>query len=154
MTEETKVKVHQKSREYLKKYPDGQVIICTSASRKQVDSRDYGERFLLKYNAWGFVNIAQEPDYFGLYISSPVSAVRYFGVVDEIIDPREGEHSVENFRDYEHYESGNKLIMLEEDSIIELDDEIPFEGNPVWGLRYVTLDKFIDAKSTKDLWKG
>ncbi len=50
-----------------------------------------------------FVNLAREPDYFGLYISSLIKAVRYFGVVDEIIDPREDEHPLGDFREYEPY---------------------------------------------------
>jgi len=151
MPPETKVKLYRKPREYLKKYPDGLMVICTSIPGTQHEARYYGEQFLLRYNAWGFVNLAREPDYFGLYISSPVSAVRYFGVVDEIIDPRDGGHPVEDFREYEPYEDGDKLIMLESDSIIELDDEIPFGGNPVLGFRYTTLDKFIEAQTTEDL---
>ena len=104
------------------------MVICTSIPGTQYEGRYYGEEFLLRHSAWGFVNLAREPDYFGLYISSPVKAVRYFGVVDEIIDPREEEHPVDDFREYEPYDEGDKLIMLESDSIIELDDEIPFGG--------------------------
>jgi len=89
--------------------------------------------------------------YFGLYISSPVKAVRYFGVVDEIIDPRDGGHPVDDFREYEPYEEGDKLIMLESDSIIELDDEIAFGGGSVLSFRYTTLNSFIKAESTEEL---
>jgi len=153
MPTETKAKLYRKPRKDLEKYPDGLMVICTSIPRTQHEGRYYGEEFLLKYSAWGFVHIAREPDYFGLYISSPVKALRYFGVVNEIIDPREGEHLVDDFREYEPYEDGNKLIMLERDSIIELDDEIPFEGNLVFGFRYTTLDRFIDAESTQELWE-
>jgi len=78
-------------------------------------------------------------------------SLRYFGVVDEIIDARDGGHPVDDFRDYEPYEEGDKLIMLESDSIIELDDEIPFEGDPLLGFRYTTLDRFIYADNTKEL---
>jgi len=153
MTTETKVKLYRKPREYLKKYPDGLMVICTSIPGTQYEGRYYGEEFLLRYSAWGFVNLAKEPDYFGLYISSPVSAVRYFGVVDEIIDPREGEHPVDDFREYEPYEDGDKVIMLESESIIELEDEIPFEGGPILGFRYTTLDRFIEAKNTKNMFE-
>jgi len=146
-----KVKLYRKPREYLEKYSDGLMVICTSIPGGMFEGRYYGEEFLLRYNGWGFVNLGREPDYFALYISSPVRAVRYFGVVNEIIDPREEQHPVENFREYEPYESGDKLIMLEKDSIIELDDEIPFKGGPVWAFWYTTLDRFIDAESTKDL---
>ncbi len=99
MTTETKVKLYRKPREYLEKYPDGLMVICTSIPGTQFAGRYYGEEFLLRYSAWGFVNVAREPDYCGLYISSPVKAVRYFGVVDDIIDPKEEEQSVENFKE-------------------------------------------------------
>ena len=153
MTNKNKVKLYRKPREYLGKYPDGLMVICTSIPGAQHEGRYYGEEFLLRYSAWGFVNLAREPDYFGLYISSPVKAVRYFGVIDDIIDPREDEHPVDDFREYEPYEDGNKLIMLKRGSIIELDDEILFEGNRILGFRYTTLDRFIDAESTEELWE-
>lgn len=153
MNDEKKVKLYRKPREYLKKYPDGLMAICSSFPRTEIDDRYYGTQFLIRYGAWGFINISREPDYFGLYISSPIQAVRYFGVVDKILDPREGEHPVEDFKKYEPYVIGRQLIILEEDSIIELDDEIPFEGNLIMSLRYTTLNKFIDAETTADLWK-
>jgi len=74
-------------------------------------------------------------------------------VVDEIIDPRDGGHPMDDFREYEPYEEGDKLIMLESDSMIELEDEILFGGDPMLGFRYTTLERFIDAESTEDLWK-
>jgi len=151
MTTESKVKLYRKPRKDLEKYPDGLTVICTSIPGTQHEGRYYGKEFLLRYGAWGFVNIAKDPDYFGLYVSSPVKGVRYFGVVDEVIDPREGEHPVDDFREYEPYDDGDKLIMLEKDSIIELDDEIPFEGDPMLGFRYTTLDRFIEAESTEGL---
>jgi len=151
MGPETRAKLYRKPREYLEKYPDGLIVICTSIPGTKHEGRYYGEEFLLRYSAWGFVNLAREPDYFGLYISSPVKAITYFGVVDEIIDPREGEHPVDDFREYEPYEEGDKLIMLEKDLIIELDDEIPFRGKPMLGFRYTTLNNFIEVESTEDL---
>ncbi len=153
MTNKNKAKLYRKPREYLEKYPDGLMVICASIPGTQHEGRYYGEKFLLSYSAGGFVNIARDPDYFGLYISSPVQAVRYFGVVDEIIDPKEEEHPVEYFKKYEPYEEGNKLIMLKKGSIIELDDEIPFEGSPIFNIRYTNLDTFIEASNTEELWE-
>jgi len=60
---------------------------------------------------------------------------------------------VDDFREHEPYEDGDKLIMLESDLIIELDDEIPFRGESMLGFRYTTLDKFTDTESTEELWK-
>jgi len=153
MPNENKIKVYRKPREYLKKYPDGLMVICSSIPGTKFNDKYYGDEFLLRYSAWGFVNLAREPDYFGLYISSPVSAVRYFGVVDEIINPKEEEHPVEDFKKYEPYEEGDKLIMLKKGSIIELDDEIPFEGSPIFNMRYTNLDTFIEASNTEELWE-
>jgi len=150
MTTETKAKLYRKPREYLEKYPDGLMVICTSILGTQHEGRYYGEEFLLRYSAWGFVNLAKEPDYFGLYLSSPVKAVRYFGVVDEIIDPRECGHLVDDFREYEPYEEGDKLIILESESVIELDDEIPFGGEAMLDFWYTKLNRFIDARTTED----
>jgi len=152
MAAQNKVRLYRKPRKYLEKYSDGLMVICTSIPVTLIEGKYYGEQFLLRYSAWGFPNLARDPDYFGLYISYPIQSVRYFGVIDKIIDPAEGEHLVENFRDYDIYEKGDKLIMLENDLIIELDDEIPFKGNRVLNFRYTSLDRFIDAESTKDLW--
>jgi len=38
--------------------------------------------------------------------------------------------------------------MLENDSIIELNDEIPFGEKRISRFLYTTLDRFIDAKNT------
>jgi len=153
MATDTTVKLYRKPREYLEKYPDGLMIICTSIPGTQFEGRYYGEGFLLRYGGWGFVNLARKPNYFGLYISHPISKVRYFGVVDEIIDPKERNHPVEDFRDYEPYNKGDKLIMLEKDSIIELEDEIPSGGEGIMSFRYTKLKRFVDAKTTEDLWE-
>ncbi len=61
---------------------------------------------------------------------------------------------VEDFREYEPYNDGDKLIMLERGSIIELEDEIPFKGEPMLGFRYTTLERFMEAESTEELWIG
>ncbi len=151
MPTNTKAKLYRRPRKYLEKYPDGLMVICTSIPGTKYEGRYYGEEFLLRYNAWGFLNLAQNPDYFALYISSPVKAVRYFGVVDDIIDPRKSEHPIEDFREYEPYEEGDKLIILKRDSIIELDDEIPFKNKRMLRFQYTTLEKFIEAESTEDL---
>ena len=45
-------------------------------------------------------------------------------MVDEIIDPGEEEHPVEDFREYEPYEEGNKSIILESDSTSELGNQL------------------------------
>jgi len=133
------------------------VVICPSKASKTIEPNKkrkegyYGEDFLLEFGAWGFINLSREPYYFSLYISSPVSAVRYFGIVKEIIDPRKEDHPVDDFREYKSYDEGDKLIILKKDMIIELDNMIPYKGTKIQGFRYTTLNKFIDAETTDDL---
>jgi len=62
VTTENKVKLYRKPREYLEKYPNGLMVICTSIPGTQYEGRYYGEEFLLRYSARGFVNLAKEPD--------------------------------------------------------------------------------------------
>lgn len=152
MTYPTKVKVYRKSRKKLECYPDGLMVISPSKPAQKIDRGYYGESFLLRYGAWGFINLSQEPDYFGLYVSSPISAVMYFGVVEEIIDPKKEEFTIDDSWKDESYDEGNKLIILKRDMIVELDDPLPYGGTRIQRFRYTTLNKFIDAETTDDLW--
>lgn len=146
------MKIYRKDRNNLEKLPEGEVIICPSKPGLQtMGNKYYGEAFLRKYNAWGFVRPAESPEYFALYLSSPVRAVRYFAVIDEIVDPMIEDCKVEIFYEYEIYSPGKKVIHLKE-PLIELNDEIPFEGRTIPTIRYTSLDKFIEAETTDDLW--
>jgi len=145
------MKVYRKDREYLKNYPDGLVVVCPSTPGFEVENRLYGEKFLLKYGAWGFVKIGRYPDYFSLYLSSPIKKIRFFGVIENIVDPTKEDCRVENYEEYDVYSPEKKVIHLEE-PLIELNDEIPFEGRPIPGRRYTTLKEFIEAETTDDLW--
>lgn len=78
--------------------------------------------------------------------------MRYFGLIDKIIDSRKTDHPVNDFRKYKSYKEGDFLIILERDSIIELNNEIPFRQGNIQRFRYTTLDKFINVKNTSDLW--
>jgi len=150
---EDQPKIYRKSKEFLENYPDGLMIVCPSVPLEISNEIQYGERFLLEYGAWGFINLSRDPDYFALYVSSPVSAVKYFGVVDEIIDPKEEEHPVDNFQEYESYSDGDKLIMLKRDKIFELNDLIYYRSTHIQSFRYTTLNKFTEADSTEDFWE-
>jgi len=146
------MKVYRKERSELEKYPKGEVLVCPSMPPFETyDNKYYGEKFLHEYSGWGFVKVAKDPDYFALYLSSPVKAIRFFAVLDEIIDPRKEECEIANYEEYKMYSEGKKLIRLEE-PLIELNDEIPFEGLPLFNRRYTTLNKFIEAENTSDLW--
>jgi len=145
------IKIYRKSREELECYPDGLMIICPSKPSEDIREGYYGEDFLLEFSAWGFINFSREPDYFGLYVTSPIKAVKYFGVVEEVIDPKKEEHPVDYFREYESYNEGDKLIILKRNKIIELDDMIPYEGTRIQRFQYTKLNKFIEAETTDDL---
>jgi len=151
---DNEIKVYRKSRDDLEELRDGLMIICPGKPTQETNgNKPFGEDFLFKYGAWGFVRLKYAPEYFGLYLSTPVKAVTYFGIVEDIIDPRKEEHPVDNFREYESYEEGDELIMLKRDKIIELNDLLPYEGNRIQGWRYTTLNQFIEAETTDDLWE-
>lgn len=46
-----KLKIYQKPREFLEKYPDGLVLVCPSFPKNKVEDKEYGEKFFLKYGA-------------------------------------------------------------------------------------------------------
>lgn len=152
MGPENKPKIYRKSREDLKNYGNGLMAICPSRPAHKTKEEDEGEHLFSQFGAWGFISLCREPEYFGLYVSSPTSAVKYFGVVEEVIDPRNKDPPIDDFREHESYEEGNKMIILKKDMIVELDDMVPYEGGPIQGLRYTTLNKFIQAETTDDLW--
>lgn len=77
----------------------------------------------------------------------------YFGVVEEIIDPRKEEFTVDDSWEYKSYDESDKLIMLKRDMIVELDDPLPYGDNRIQRFRYTKLNKFIDAETTDDLWE-
>jgi len=146
------MKIYRKDRKQLKKYPEGLVVVCPSKPGfEALQNKYYGEKFILKYASWGFVRIAEHPAYFALYLSSPVSAVRFFAVIDEIVDPQKENCRVKNYKEYDIYEPGKKVIHLKE-PLIELNDEIPFEGRHIHTIRYTPLEWFIEAETTEDLW--
>jgi len=149
---DSKPKIYRKSREDLKTRKDGLMAICPARPSLEIKEGKSGEAFLLEYGAWGFIRICKEPDYFGLYVSSPVSAIKYFGVIDQVKDPNENDHDIDGFREHESYEEGYKILTMKNDLIVELNDLIPLEGPPIQGLRYTTLTKFIEAETTSDLW--
>ena len=49
-------------------------------------------------------------------------------------------------------EKESKSDDAEGPDLVELNNEIPFGQKTIQGFRYTTLDKFINAKNTDDLW--
>ena len=134
------------SKSELEPSREGRVVICTSKPK--------GVRFLLKYNAWGFVRIQKEPYYFALYVSRPLSRVTYFGEIEKIVYPEDSDSpiDVEQASRYENFGEGKKVIILKTQSLRRLKGGIPkgpFKKVPQ-GMRYTTFRQFVNAKTTDD----
>jgi len=125
----------------------GEVAICPS--------RPEGVEFLLNHNAWGFVRIKRKPDYLALYVSSPESKISYFGQVKDVIDPSDQHSPVKDvYQEYGTYEEGKKIIVLQPETLYRLKEEISLgsiKGKVPYSLRYVSLSKFLKAKTLDDL---
>jgi hypothetical protein len=136
------------SREELASLKDGMVVICPS--------KPEGVNFLLQHNAWGFVRIRRKPEYFALYLSHPESEILFFGEVEEILYPKDPGSPLteEEARRYKHFKEGKKIIVLKPESLGKLDKGIPkgtSKKGGLQGLKYVTLNQFINAKTMDDL---
>ena len=125
----------------------GEVVVCPSKS----DGKD----FLIKYNAWGFVHIGRKPKYLALYVTAPESRISLFGEVEDVIDPSD-EHSplADVYQEFKTYKEGKKLIVLKPGSLRRLKKGIPLgseRGKVPYSRRYVSLDKFLNARTLDDL---
>lgn len=138
-------KIPKISREQLREYNDGKVVVCPS--------KPDGVNFLLENRAWGFINISGTPRYIAIYVSDSTKEIEYLAKVKEVVDPRNRESIVPDYKDYEHYEPGKKLVVLEKDSLRRLESPIP-KGDKVTlrSLRYSKLENFISAKTLDDLF--
>lgn len=122
-------------------------------------TKESGLEFLKENNAWGFVTIAQEPEYAAMYVTRNIQQVKYFAKVQEIVPATEADLS----RPSEfYYESGSdeaqagfdpdqQVVVFEEGSLVELEDPIPFESRYPQARRYTTLEQFRDASTTDDI---
>jgi len=132
--------------------PNGEVIVCPSNPGEIEDGLRSGIKFLKYYNAWGFINVGREPDYLAIYVTKPVQEIKYFGEIEDIIDPKDERSPVENLDKHSTYSKEKELLLLKEDSLRELENPISFEGKKIMGPRYTTLDKLRNARTTADLW--
>ena len=100
----------------------GEVIICPS--------KPDGIDFLVKYNAWGYVNISKNrnPEYFALYISAPKSAIVYFGEIDSISEPLTSRSDIPKIReediDKALFDKGKRLIILKPNTLVKLENPL------------------------------
>jgi len=127
------------------KLADGELIICPS--------KPDGVKFLLTYEAWGFIGIKRTPKYLALYVSRPYSEVQYIAEVDRIMDPLESSSPVPDPEKFEQFEPGKKLVVLKTGTIRKLVDPIKLgEAFPPVRSRYTTLSKLIEAKDLDEVF--
>lgn len=115
-------------------------------------SQESGIEFLSEYRAWGFINIASEPDYFLIYLSGPFQHVRYLGIVERITSADEfvAKHDIGE-EEYK-YDSTKKVVEFSE--LFRLQDPIPIgpdKPHRMQGLLYTTLGEVKSADTTDDL---
>ncbi len=115
-------------------------------------SQESGIEFLSKYQAWGFIDIAREPDYFLIYLSKPFQHVRYLGIVEQITpaDHFVAEHDIEP----DQYKFDETKKVIEFSDLFRLEDPIPIgSDNPhrMQGLLYTTLGAVKTSETTDDL---
>mgnify|MGYP005859683335 CR=1 FL=1 len=117
-------------------------------------SQTSGIQFLKENNAWGFVNINQEPEYVAMYVSDDVQQVRFIAQVKEIVPADEATlaRTLESYAgDQAEFDENQKVVMFEPGSLYELTDPIPFESRVPYSLRYTELGRLKKAETTDDI---
>lgn len=138
--------VGQTSRRELEGADDAKVAIFPS--------RNDGIPFLKENNAWGFVNINQEPEYVGMYITGDVGAVKYVARVRDIVPAEEATLAkpLDSYGgDQANFDQNKRVVVFEPDSLYELSDPIPLANRVPYGLRYTDLGSFRTAETTDDI---
>jgi hypothetical protein len=136
------------SRKELTNKPQGDVVLCPSKLE--------GVEFLKKYNAWGFVSMADRRiPYFALYVGRPESSVLYFGEIESITQPLESKADLGKIqeKDVETFEVGKRVIHLKPGTLAKFKDPIPLKRKRFAprGLRYTTLENLVQASSVDEL---
>lgn len=150
--------------ELLNEYPNGSVIVTPSSPElvDEVSGLPSGVGFFKEYSAWGFVRIGAKKNigYLALYVTSPESQVKYFGKVASIVGPKDSKSPVREHVEQKeslpgwNLEEGKKVIVLEEESLVELANPIELGTVPkgvLQGSWYTSLKKFVQAEVTDDL---
>jgi hypothetical protein len=112
---------------------------------------DRGVPFIAEQNAWGFINIASEPEYFCIYINRPHQQVQLIGEVKDIIDQQEFLATHDYNGDLDDVADSKKVITF--DDIYQLEAPIQFGESQgrMQGLLYTTLKDLKTAATTDDL---
>jgi len=112
---------------------------------------DRGVPFLLKHNAWGFIRIGSNPDYFSIYLNRPHQQVHFFGPVDEIISQQDFAENHATDRDLSDIADSKKVVKFSK--LYQLENPIPVGemSSRMQGLLYTTLGEMEAAETTDDL---
>ena len=117
-------------------------------------TRESGLPFLKENEAWGFVRIGSEFDYVAMYVTGDAREVKYFATVDEVVNPEEAGliRDPKDYKDRSKIDEDKMVITFEPGGLYELEDQIPYESKYPQSLRYTTLGKLKDARTTDDLF--
>ena len=116
--------------------PDGLLVLCPSTPE--------GVDFLTSNNAWGYIRLSRTPKYLALYISQPVSEIRYVGEVQQVFDAYAPDSPVKPEVDVQ----GKKLLSMKDgglDSHSQKVESLRKDGVPKW---LGTVPASADTKST------
>jgi hypothetical protein len=118
-----------------------------------------GVEFLRENNAWGFVKMAQDPEFVAMYVSEDVQEIKYVARFKDTVPATEADTA----RPKEAYfESGSdeaqagfdpdqQVVGFEPGSLYELEDPVPFETKFPMSLQYTTLGALRTAETTDDM---
>jgi predicted type IV restriction endonuclease len=130
--------------------PDDQVIVVPANLNRGLD-------FLFRNNAWGFIEVASNPNYIAFYISGGdgASAVWYIGEVDRVtsIDDADLVDDPDDLIDRDDPKNRNKkVIEIKSNTIAEFDTPIPYWKKYPQSARYTELKNIREAVTTDDLF--
>lgn len=112
---------------------------------------DRGLPFIAEHDAWGFINIATEPEYFCIYVNRPYQQIQLIGVVKDVISKDEFVEGRELDRDPSEIADSKKVIEFSE--LYQFENPIPMgeATSRMQGLLYTTLGDLRNAETTDDL---
>jgi hypothetical protein len=130
--------------------PDDQVIVVPANINRGLD-------FLFRNNAWGFIEVASNPNYIAFYISGGdgASAVWYIGEVDRVTSIEDADliDDPDELIDRDDPKNRNKkVIEIKSNTIAEFDTPIPYLKKYPQSARYTKLENLWDAVTTDDLF--
>lgn len=110
-----------------------------------------GMPFIYEHEAWGFIYIASQPDYFCIYLNRPYQQIQLIAKVEELVTKDEffAQHDLSRSPD----EIDDDKMVIRFESVQQLADPIPIGERPhrMQGLMYTTLGDLRNASTTDDL---